>query len=183
MPRIPSFRLSDLPLLLGLVLAPFMQALACTADDPLRVELLVHSDRVEGFDGGQRVAVHASGCVALSRPAFHRQPGAAITRMAAPELIRLETQLRAPVLHGLDPAAVLQRAKSADNTRRYVSHPTWYRLRIHESGGVREIRAESVLQHVELDPGLSELQPLVALIRSLLELDARTADAAAGDAG
>jgi hypothetical protein len=182
MPRMLSFRLCSLPLLLGLALAPFMQALACTADDPLRVELRVHSDRGEGFDRGQRVAVHASGCVALERPAFHRQPGAAISHMAASELGGLETQLRAPALRGLDPAAVLQRAKSVGNTRRYVSHPTWYRLRIHEPGGVREIRAESVLQHVELDPGLSELQPLAALIRNLLELDARAA-AASGDTG
>ncbi|MCG6116804.1 MAG: hypothetical protein MEQ07_01215 [Aquimonas sp.] len=176
-------------LLVSVLLAAACPAAACAgaqqAPAPTLVELLATSDRGDAFDRSFRVRVHSDGCLALRRPAFHREPGEHVGTLDAAALQGVQSLAAQPALRAIDPAAALVRAQlafaqaglaevGADAPPRatFVSHPTWYRLRFFDAAGevTHELRMESILQHAELHPQDPQLATLAAAVRQLLEL-------------
>lgn len=152
---------------------------------PLLAELVVTSDRGDAFDRSFRLRVHADGCLALRRPAFHREPGEHAGLLDPAALQAVRALAARPELAVIDPAAALARAqaefaqdqpgaagRAAPPRATHVSHPTWYRLRLFDGGGglAHELRMESILQHADLHPQDAELGALAAAVRQLLDL-------------
>lgn len=151
----------------------------CQAGGVPVIDLEVISDRGAASDRSQRIQVHEDGCVTLRRPPAFRQPGVFSARVEGAQLQRLLGHASDPYMRALDPRQALAELSAASDARAnepmrrtYVSHPTWYVLRLNSAGEVVELKLESVFQHAQLNPESRPLRELAALVAEVLALDA-----------
>lgn len=176
-------------LLIGLILsllAPEARSASCATRGQPIIDLEVISDRGRASDRTQRIQVHEDGCVRLQRPPSFREPGVFSAQVMGTQLLSLRRLASDSSVRALDPQQALADARAASDARlqsegqlrrTYVSHPTWYVLRLNSAGEAVELRVESVFQHAQLHPESKPLRELAAAIAEVLALDGLPASA------
>lgn len=162
-----------------LALAPLQVVASCAADDLPLLSLQVVNDHVRSPDRSLHIRLHQSGCVAIRRPGFHREPGqfsglvkgeqlAALIQVADSESLRA-MQAEA-VLAAAEVQARARAAVGAAPVKHYISHPTIYVLEFHgrQPG---QLRFDSVFQYEGFYPDAPAVAEAADAVRAVLALD------------
>jgi hypothetical protein len=160
-----------------LMLAPLQATASCAADDPPLLSLQVVNDHVRSVDRSLQIRLHESGCVAIRRPGFHREPGQFTGAVKGEQLATLTALAGSESLRAMQVDAVLaaaeanaSRAAGTAPIKRYISHPTVYVLDFHgrQPG---QLRFDSVFQHEAFYPDAPAVVEAANAVRALLALD------------
>jgi hypothetical protein len=166
-------------LLALLVLAPLQATASCAEDDLPLLSLQVDNDHIRSLDRSLQIRLHESGCVAIRRPGFHREPGVFSGLVKGEQMATLMAVAGSESLRAMQTDAVLAAAEAQVNARRaagaapikhYISHPTVYVLDFHghQPG---QLRFDSVFQHEAFYPDAPAVGEAAAAVRAMLILD------------